>query len=124
MRTQNGDGESVALEFVGGGITSQNFGETDLPIGGGQVLKGNDANPSTDQGIIDALRGINPWVDQADFDRHGFGLVNVSRKGFDVTLKRVSTIKSKSTATEPDAPFRYEVERGQKSIKGVNGPAA
>ena len=48
----------------------------------------------------------------------------MSRKGFDVRLKRVSTIKSKSTATEPDGPFHYEVERGQKSIKGVNGPAA
>ena len=40
-------GESVALEFVGGSITSQSLGETDLPIGGGQVLKGNDANPNT-----------------------------------------------------------------------------
>ena len=124
MRTQNGDGETVALEFVGGGVTSQNFGETDLPIGGGQILKGNDANPNTDQGIIDALRGINPWVDQADFDHNGFGLVKVSRKGFDVSLKRVSTIKSKSTSTEPDGPFHYRVERGQKSVKGVNGPAA
>jgi alkaline phosphatase D len=124
VRTQNGAGESVALEFVGGSITSQNFGETDLPIGGGQVLAGNDANPNTDQGIIDALRAINPWVDQADFDRHGFGLVKVSRRGFDVRLKRVSTIKSRSTATEPDGPFRYELERGQKSIKGVHGPAA
>ncbi len=124
VRTQNGDGETVALEFVGGGVTSQNFGETDLPIGGGQILKGNDANPNTDQGIIDALRGINPWVDQADFDHHGFGLVKVSRKGFDVSLKRVSTIKSKSTSTEPDGPFHYRVERGQKSVKGMNGPAA
>ena len=124
VRTQNGDGETVALEFVGGGVTSQNFGETDLPIGGGQILQGNDANPNTDQGIIDALRGINPWVDQADFDHHGFGLVKVSRKGFDVSLKRVSTIKSKSTSTEPDGPFHYRVERGQKSVKGVNGPAA
>ena len=81
VRTQNGDGESVALEFVGGSITSQNFGETDLPIGGGQVLKGNDANPNTDQGIIDALRGINPWVDQADFDHHGFGLAERVAQG-------------------------------------------
>jgi alkaline phosphatase D len=126
VRTEedDGPGETVALEFVGGGITSQNFGETDLPIGGGQVLPGNDANPRTDPAIINALRGINPWVDQADFDHHGFGLVEVSRRGFDVTLKRVSTIKQRSRATETDAGFRWSVERGQKSIKGVNGPPA
>jgi alkaline phosphatase D len=123
IEEDDGAGESVAIEFVGGGVTSQNFGETDLPIGNGQVLPGNDANPNTPQSIIDALRGINPWVDQADFDHHGFGLVEVSRRGFDVTLKRVSTIKSRSRATETDAGYRWRVERGQKSIKGVNGPA-
>jgi alkaline phosphatase D len=124
VRTENGEGKTVALEFVGGSITSQTLGEIDLAIGGGQVLKGNDANPKTAPAVIDALRAINPWVDQVDFDRHGFGLVRVSRHRFDVTLKRVATIKSRSTATEPDGPFHYEVERGQKSIKGVNGPAA
>ena len=63
------------------------------------MLPGNDADPHTDPGIIDALRGINPWVDQADFDHHGFGLVKASPRPFDVTLKRVPTIKQKSTAT-------------------------
>jgi alkaline phosphatase D len=124
VRTNMGDGETVALEFVGGSITSQNLGESDLAIGGGQVLPGNDQNPNTPQSIIDALRGINPWVDQADFDHHGFGLVEVSRRGFDVTLKRMSTIKRRSRATETDNGFRWRVERGQKSIKGMNGPAA
>jgi len=123
VKTEGGVGESVAVEFVGGGVTSNNFGELDLNVGNGVVLKGNDANPHTDPGIINALRGINPWVDQADFDRHGFGLVKASRRSFDVTLKRVSTIKSRTRKTEPDAGFRYRVDRGQKSIKGVNGPA-
>ena len=45
VRTQNGDGESVALEFVGGGVTSQNFGETDLPIGGGPGAQGQRREP-------------------------------------------------------------------------------
>ena len=112
------------LEFVGGSITSQCLGETDLNAGGGVTIPGNDANPNTPQAIIDTLRGINPWVDQADFDHHGYGLAKVSRKAFDVTLKRVSTIKEKTTATEPSDGFRYRVERGQKSVKGVNGPAA
>ena len=54
VRTQESRGEPVALEFVGGSITSQCLGETDLPLGGGQVLKGNDANPNTPPAIIDA----------------------------------------------------------------------
>ena len=85
-------------------ITSQNLGETDLPIGEWAGPHGQRCEPEHRPGaIIDALRGINPWVDAADFDRHGFGLVDVSRKGFDVSLKRVSTIKdADSTATEPD----------------------
>jgi alkaline phosphatase D len=124
VRTAKSRGETVALEFVGGSITSQSLGETDLPLGGGQVLKGNDANPSTPPAIIDALRGANPWVDQADFDHHGYGLVEATDKTFDVTLKRVPTIKKKSTATLPATGFRYTVARGQTSIKGVNGPPA
>ena len=124
VRTQKSRGESVALEFVGGSITSQSFGETDLPIGGGQVLKGNDANPNTAPAVIEALRAVNPWVDQADFDHHGYGLVKATGKTFDVTLKRVQTIKRRSTATLPSTGFRYTVARGQTSIKGVNGPPA
>jgi alkaline phosphatase D len=122
VKTQGGVGKSVALEFVGGSITSRNFGETTLPIGNGQVIVGNDANPRTDPNLINALRGINPWVDQADLDHHGFGLVKATRKSFDVTLKRVTTIKARSTATLSDKGYRYRVERGQRSIKGVNGP--
>jgi alkaline phosphatase D len=122
VRTAKSRGESVALEFVGGSITSQSLGETDLPIGGGQVLKGNDANPATPQAVIDTLRSLNPWVDQADFDHHGYGLVKADAKAFDVTLQRVPSIKKKSTAKLPTAGFRYTVARGQTSIKGVNGP--
>ena len=85
------------------------------------MIPGNDADPHTDPALITALRGINPWVDQADFDHHGFGLVKASRGEFDVTLKRVPSIKQKSTATLSDDGYRYRVERGQKSIKGVNG---
>jgi alkaline phosphatase D len=122
VKTRGGLGKSVALEFAGGSITSTSFGEINLPIGGGQVLPGNDANPRTDPAIINALRGINPWVDQADFDHHGYGLVTASPRAFEVTLKRVSTIKSRSTETLSDDGYRYRVRRGQRSIKGVNGP--
>jgi alkaline phosphatase D len=124
VRTTQGDGETVALEFVGGSITSTNLGETDLNAGGGNVIQGNDSNPSTDPAIINALRQINPWVDQADFDHHGYGLVKATRSEFDCTLKRIATIKRRSRQTLSNSGFRYQVARGQTSIKGVNGPAA
>ncbi len=124
VRTNGGDGETVALEFVGGSITSQSFGETDLDVGGGVILEGNDANPKTDPAIIDALRGVNPWVDQADFDHHGFGTVKATRDTFDVQIVRVETIKKRSRKTLPGAEWRYQIKRGQTSIKGVHGPPA
>ena len=68
VRTAMGEGDLVGLEFVGGSITSLNLGESDIPAGGGVTIEGNDANPSTDPAIIEALRGFNPWVDAADFD--------------------------------------------------------
>lgn len=122
VRLDGGQGETVALEFVGGSVTSTGLGEIDLDAGGGAVVKGNDRNPNTPVAIIDALRGINPWVDAADFDHHGFGVVKATQEGFDVTLKRLRTIKAKTKATLPDTGFRYQVARGQTSIKGVNGP--
>ena len=79
VRTDLGNGESVAVEFVGGSITSQNFGETNVDAGGGVVIPGNDANPNTSPSIINALRAFNPWIDQADFDHHGYALVEASR---------------------------------------------
>jgi len=124
VRTRQGEGETVALEFVGGSITSQNFGETNLEIGGGQRLMGDDRSPNTSPAVIEALRGFNPWVDQADFDHHGYGVVEASKTEFDVTLKRLQTIKRRTRKTLSDDGFRWRVERGQTSIKGVNGPDA
>jgi alkaline phosphatase D len=124
VRTADSAGPTVALEFVGGSITSQGLGEIDLDLGGGNVLKGNDAKPATPPAVIDALRGLNPWVDQADFDHHGYGVVSASQSSFDVTLKRIQTIKKRSRARLPSQGFTYSVARGQASIKGVNGPPA
>jgi hypothetical protein len=50
------------------------------------------------------------------------GLVEATDKAFDVTFKRVPTIKKRSRATLPATGFRYTVARGQTSIKGVHGP--
>ena len=82
VKTGDGStGDTVACELVGGSITSQSLGETNLDAGGGTVIRGNDTNPSTAPALIDALRGINPQVDNADFDHHGFGSVTASGSG-------------------------------------------
>jgi alkaline phosphatase D len=124
VRTQMGAGNTVALEFVGGSITSQSLGELTLDAGGGVKLVGNDRNPKTDPGVIGILRQANPWVDQADFDHHGYGRVTATQQGFDCELVRLQTIKKKTTATAPTTGYRWQVARGQTSIKGVNGPAS
>ncbi len=116
VRTQMGAGQNVALEFVGGSITSAGLGETDLDAGGGTIIKGNDANPSTAPALIEALRGINPWVQGADFDHHGYGLVRATQDDLDVRFVRMQTIKRKTRATEAIDPFHWTVKRGQTSI--------
>jgi alkaline phosphatase D len=118
VRTRMGEGETVAPEFVSGSITSIGLGESDLPAGGGVVIPGNDASPHTDPAVIDQLRAINPWVDQADFDHHGYGVAEADRRSFDVTMRRLRTIKRRSRATLPERGWRYSVARGQRSIKG------
>jgi alkaline phosphatase D len=120
----DGRGESVALEFVGGSITSVNLGELTIDAGNGVRLQGNDANPRTDPAIIDTLRGINPWADAADFDHHGYGVVEAGRDRLTSSFVRVETIKRRSRRRLPASGFTYEVARGQRSIKGVNGPRA
>jgi alkaline phosphatase D len=119
VRTSMGDGVPVALEFVSGSITSTNFGEMDIDAGGGVVIPGNDANPRTDPGLVEVLRGLNPWIDQADLDHHGYALVSASRNRFDVRLRRLETIKRRSRRMLPEDGFRYRVARGQNSIVGT-----
>jgi alkaline phosphatase D len=125
VRTGDGaTGDTVATELVGGSITSQSLGETDLDAGGGTMIKGNDANPATPPALIDALRGINPQVDNADFDHHGFGSVVAKPSGLSCELVRMQTIKKKTTKKLPSAGWTYHITPGQPSIKGQHGPAA
>jgi alkaline phosphatase D len=124
VRTDMGNGPSVAVEFVGGSITSQNFGETSINAGSGVVIPGNDADPHTDPAIYNVLRSVNPWIDQADFDHHGYGLIKASGSGLSCTFKRLATIKHRTRQTLTSDGYTYHLARGQKSIKGVNGPPA
>jgi alkaline phosphatase D len=81
------------------------------------TIKGNDANPHTDPGLISALRGINPWVKAADFDHHGFGRVKASQTSFDCELVRMATIKNRSKQTlPPGTDYHVKISRGQKSL--------
>jgi alkaline phosphatase D len=118
VRTNLGAGESVAVEFVGGSITSRGIGE-----GEAGLLPGNDRNPSTSPALINLLRGLNPWTDQADLDHHGYARVTATQQRFDCEFVRMQTIKRRTRATLPSTGFRYSLVRGQTSIKGVNGPA-
>jgi alkaline phosphatase D len=119
VRTNMGAGDTVAIEFVGGSITSQSLGETDIPTGTGGMIKGNDKSPQTPQAIVDALRGVNPWVDSTDLDHHGYSRVVATKESFDCEFVRLQTIKKRSTAKLPSTGFRYHVARGQQSIKGA-----
>jgi alkaline phosphatase D len=117
-------GQTLATELVGGSITSQSLGETKLDAGGGVIIPGNDANPATSPALIDSLRGINPQVDNADFDHHGFGSVTATASGLTCEMVRMQTIKKRTTAKLPSAEWTYRVAPGAPSIKGQHGPKA
>ena len=92
----------------------------DRPAGGRRGgHQGQRQEPAHRPAIIDALKGINPWVDQADFDHHGYGKVVATKDSFDCEMVRLQTIKKKSTAKLPSTGMHYRVARGQQSIKGT-----
>jgi alkaline phosphatase D len=124
VRTGDGQsGDNVAVELVGGSITSQSLGETDIDAGGGTVIKGNDANPNTPQALIDALRSLNPQVDNADFDHHGYASCTVTQKELTCEMVRMQTIKKRSTKRLSAAEWTYRVARGVPTVKGQHGPS-
>ena len=77
-----------------------------------------------DPALLNTLRGLNPWVDQADLDHHGYGVIEATTKGLSSRFVRMQTIKARTRATLPRTGYEYQLDRGQKSIKGVNGPPA
>ena len=112
VRVDNDDRKPVATEFVGGSISSIGLGE-----GGGGILPGADPfNPRTPQAIIDVLRSENPWVKDADFDRHGYGIATATDRSFRCTLRRVETIKRRSRRLLPAGALSYRLARGEPSL--------
>ena len=101
------------------------LGETDLTAGGG-VHPGQRRQPDDlARRSSTALRAINPWVDQADFDHHGYARGHrdaaAPRRASSSACRRSSAARGRSSR-RPGSPTRSPA--AQTSIKGVNGPAA
>jgi alkaline phosphatase D len=116
--TGMGAGPSVALEFASGSITSASVGETNYRLAGGELVPGSN-DPHTPPEIMAHYRALNPWYEALDLDRHGYGVVSASQNTLDVTLKRMWTVKERNFGTLPPTGFRWQVKRGQTSIKGT-----
>jgi alkaline phosphatase D len=116
--TGMGAGPSVALEFASGSITSASVGETNYRLAGGELVPGSN-DPHTPPEIMAHYRALNPWYEALDLDRHGYGVVSASQSTLDVTLKRMWTVKERNFGTLPPTGFRWQVKRGQTSIRGT-----
>jgi alkaline phosphatase D len=114
-----GAGAPVAPEFSAGSVTSASPGEINYRMPGGQLLPGNPTSPATPPEAMAHYRGLNPWFDQLDLDHHGYGVVTASQSTFDVTLKRLATVRRRNLDTLPATGFRWRMKRGQRSIRGT-----
>jgi alkaline phosphatase D len=117
--TGMGSGAPVAPEFAAGSVTSGSVGEVNYRMPGRQLIPGNYAEPSTPPEVMAHYRGLNPWFDQLDLDRHGYGVVTASQSAFDVTLKRLWTVRERNYGTLTTTGLRWQVKRGQRSIRGT-----
>ncbi len=96
--------QTVASEFVAGSITSQGLGDGGLGEALGDpkekiLAAARATTPKTDPSLYGLLFGANRWLANGDTDHHGYGLVNASTSGLSCSLKRVSSIKTKSGVT-------------------------
>jgi alkaline phosphatase D len=112
-----GTGAVVASEFTSGSISSASVGEQRYRMPNGVEIPGNPSNPSAPPGVIEHYRALNPWWAQVDLDRHGYGIVSASPSAFDVTQKRLWTVKQRNLGTMPSDGFRFRLARGQTSVK-------
>jgi alkaline phosphatase D len=117
--TGMGAGPPVAVEFASGSVTSATVGESNFRMPGGQLIPGDNLHPHTPPEVLAHYRALNPWYEALDLDHHGYGVVTASQTTFDVTLKRLWTVKEHNFGTLPATGFRWQVKRGQTSIKGT-----
>jgi alkaline phosphatase D len=121
VRRQMGAGESVAVEFVSGSISSAGMGEHTVDLGEGHVFAGDDAAPASSPALVPALREYNPWFVQGDVDHHGYVSVTATPSTYSVAMRRLATVKRPSRAMLPSEGFRWTLERGQTSLGGSPG---
>jgi alkaline phosphatase D len=119
VRRQMGAGDSVAVEFVSGSITSKGRGESVVDLGDGNVFYGNDAAPNSSAAMMPVLREYNPWLVAGDVDHHGYVKVTATPKTFDVEMRRMATIKQPSRIVLPADGFRWTLHRGETSLGGA-----
>jgi alkaline phosphatase D len=117
--TGMGSGPPVAPEFAAGSVTSASVGEVNYRMPGGRLIPGNHLAPATPPEVMAHYRGLNPWFDQLDLDHHGYGVVTASQSMFDVTLQRLWTVRERNYGRLPTTGFRWQVKRGQRSIRGT-----
>ena len=80
--TAMGSGPPVALEFAAGSITSATVGEVELPHARqASWSPATTLQPSTPPEVMAHYRALNPWFDQLDLDRHGYGVAAASPVG-------------------------------------------
>ena len=73
-------------------------------------------NPKTPQAIINVLKEGNPWVKNGGVRSPWLRAGRASKNDFRCTLKRVETIKKRSSQVPSDGEFHYRVKRGHPSI--------
>ena len=117
--TGMGAGPPAGVEFAAGSITSASVGESNCRMPGRQLIPGDDANPQTPPEIQAHYRGLNPWLEALDLDHHGYGIATASQSTFDVILHRLWTVKQRNLGILPTTGFRWQVKRGQASIRGT-----
>ena len=106
---------ALAVEFVGGSITSPGLGEEPLA---GKYVPVNADNPQVPRSVVDLLLNSNPWVDNADLNHHGYGLVEATPSRFDCTIRRVDTVRRPEYRALSKRPFQYRLHRGQAGLEG------
>jgi alkaline phosphatase D len=119
VRRQMGAGESVAVEFVSGSITSAGMGENHTDLGGGHVFEGNQGAPNSTPALFPVLHEFNPWIVQGDVDHHGYVSVTATPESYSVSMRRMQTTRYRTRAQLPPAGYEWTLARGQTSIGSV-----
>jgi alkaline phosphatase D len=127
VRTQLGAGESVAVEFVGGSISSWGLGEMGFEGGGGVTVPGNDQNPSTPPALIEALRGHQPVGGRRGLRPPRLRRVTATQDELRCDLVRLQTVKRRTRAELPplSLPGGARADRRSRARtarRGVGGP--